>query len=207
MLKSLEWHSHSKMESEIASKIRMDERIMPFGILVCGIHGFHAHVEPKDEIVEIESHAQTVCDSHLLVELIQLELSPRLNLIFPQSPDIPAVDEKSPVEFPKQVGSVFQIEVYSHVSRLVDEVDGTFVSFELPRSQSSDAPSSHRVCTAREISFLERQHPAIAVRISHTQSSMKDEGIVSVEPEHPCDVEIPLDILRESYIEKSILSV
>ena len=99
-------------------------------ILVCGIYSLHAHIESQDKIVEIEPHAQTVCRSELVIEFSDIKLSSRLVRIFPQCPNIAAIDEHRTVELPKEVSAVLHVEVNLHVTRLIDEVDGTIVPLE-----------------------------------------------------------------------------
>ena len=86
------------MEGEVAAQDRMGDGIMLALVVIGWVDGFHAHVEAKDEIVEIESHTQTIGCCYLLVELVYLELSPWLVGVISQCPNITGVNEQGPVE-------------------------------------------------------------------------------------------------------------
>ena len=104
-------------------------------ILVCGIYSLHAHIESQDKIVEIEPHAQTVCRSELVIEFSDIKLSSRLVRIFPQRPNIAAIDEQGTVELPKEVGTILDAEVEFEVTRLIDEVDAAVSSVIFSRTE------------------------------------------------------------------------
>ena len=133
------------MEGEITAEIGMGDGVMLAAVLVGGIDGFHAHIKAQDEIVEIEADAQAIRHGYLLVEGIDLELTSWLVGIITQCPDITTIEEERTIEFPEEVRAVFKIEVELHVTRLVDEVDGSIVALERSRSESADAPSTDGV--------------------------------------------------------------
>ena len=195
------------MESEVALQVMVQDGIMVFLFLIGRVDGFHAHVETKDEIVEIQAHTQSIGHGNLFVELIDFELSSGLFLILPQRPDVSSIDEECAIEFPEQVCAVFHVDIEFHITRLVDEVDGTIRTLERARTKSSDAPSPHRVGTSREIPLLEWQHPAVAIRIGHTDVEMHHQRVHMVEAENPGVVEITFHILGEGDVEECALSL
>ena len=133
------------MEGEITAEIGMGDGVVLSAVLVGGIDGFHTHIKAQDEIVEIEADAQAIRHGNLLVEGIDLELTSWLVGIITQCPDITTIEEERTIEFPEEVRAVFKVEVEFHVTRLVDEVDGSIVALERSRSESADAPSTDGV--------------------------------------------------------------
>ena len=79
---------------------------------------------------------------------------------------LPASTKNAPVEFPEQLGAVFQVQVQLDVARLVDEVDVAVVACKAARSEPSHRPSAHAVCPAGEIALLEGEDARVAVRIA-----------------------------------------
>ena len=49
----LEWHSHGKMEAEVALEIRIEHSPVLLSVFIGWVDCFHAHVKPQDEIIEI----------------------------------------------------------------------------------------------------------------------------------------------------------
>ena len=92
-----ERHADGKMEGEIAFEAWIGNGIVPAVVFVGGMDGFHTAVEPQDEIVEIQAQAQSVGDGYLAPELIELELTAWLVLVFAKRPDIAGIDENRAV--------------------------------------------------------------------------------------------------------------
>lgn len=203
----LEGHTDSEMERKVAFETRIHNWVMITGIFVGWVDGFHAHVEPKDEIVEIEPHAQSVCHSQLFVELVEFKLSSRLVFIIPDRPDVAGIHEEGAIEFPEEMGAVLHVEVEFHVSCLVDEVDGSVIPLERARSETSDTPSSDGVGSTRKIPFLERQHGTVAIGICQSESCVHHQRVSVVEGEDMREFEVALDILRECNVEEGVLSL
>ena len=185
----------------------MDYRPVLIPTLVGRIDGLHAHVETQDEVIEVQADAHTVGGGYLLVELIKTELSVRLVGIVAKRPDVARIYKQGSFELPEERGSILGIQVEFQVARLVDEVDAPVVALVSARTQLSYAPTSHRVGTAREISLLEGQHGAVAVRIGHAQVGMQCQGIAVVETEQVGIVEIELGILRIGDVQEGALSM
>ncbi len=54
-LQPLERKTHSKMKSEVAAEIRMEDSVMFLAAVVGWIDGFHAHIKAKDEVAKVEA--------------------------------------------------------------------------------------------------------------------------------------------------------
>lgn len=169
-------------------------------VLIGGIDGFHTHIETQDEIVEVKTYSQAVSHSYLLVELIQLELSAWLLFVGTKGPDVAGIYEERTLELPEQRRAVLGIEVELQIARLVDEVDTAVGASELSWSQLSYTPSSHGVGSTREISFFERQHSAVAIRIGYAEACMQRQGVALVKLHQMGVIEIKLSILSVGYI-------
>ena len=125
-----ERQSDSKVQTEITPEVGMDDREMTAAVGIGGIDGLHASVESENEVVEVETHAQTVGDGYLAPEGVELELSARLVAVVAQGPYIARVNKERAIELPEDVGTIFGIEVELDVARLVDEVDAPVVATE-----------------------------------------------------------------------------
>ena len=142
------------MEGEVAAEIRIEEGIVFLVVLIGGIYGFHTHIKPQNEIAEVQTQANTICHSYLLIELVKLELAAWLLCIRPQSPDISCIYECRTIELPKQEGAVLRTQVKLHVTSLIDEVNSSISSSKLSRTKFSHTPSSYRVGTTSKVPFL-----------------------------------------------------
>lgn len=169
-----------------------------------GIDGFHSEVETKDEVVEIETYAPTVTDGQLFQKVVDFEHPSRLFFVAAQSPDVSCVDKQSTVEFPKQMGAIFHVQVHLHVTGLIDEVDVAVPPDVFSRAETSYAPSSHAVRTAGEVAFFERKDIAVTVWIGNAEAEVQHECIVIVEPDVMGIVYIAFDILCKSDIEQFV---
>ena len=92
----LKWVAHSKVEREVAPEVGVDEGIVFLAVPVGRIDGFHAGIEAQDEVVEVETQAQSVGDGNLLVEAVETEGSSRLLFVVADGPDVAGVDEERP---------------------------------------------------------------------------------------------------------------
>ena len=64
-----ERQSDSKVQTEITPEVGMDDREMTAAVGIGGIDGLHASIESENEVVEVETHAQTVGDCYLTPEI------------------------------------------------------------------------------------------------------------------------------------------
>ena len=83
----------------------MKEGKMLFANSVSRVNGFHTHIESKNEIIEIETQSQSVGHGNLLVKLVDLKLSAGLICVITERPNVSCINEKGPVEFPKEVSA------------------------------------------------------------------------------------------------------
>ena len=113
------------MESEVTLEAGICDGEMPAAIGLGWMNGFHTAVEPQNKIVEVEAKAKSVGDCYLPPELIELELTARLVLVVPDCPDIACIDEGCPIEFPKEVGAILNIQIQLDVTGLIDEVNSS----------------------------------------------------------------------------------
>ena len=173
--------------------------------LVGRIDGLHTHVETQDEVVEIQSDTHTIRRGYLLIELVYLKLPVWLVGIVAKRPDVTRIHKQGTLELPEERGAILGIQVELQVTRLVDEVDASVIALVSAWSQFSYTPTPHRVGSTREISLLERQHGAVAVRISHSQVGMQRQGIAVVETDEVGIVEIEFGILCIGDVEKGAL--
>ena len=108
----------------------MEDSPMLIAIIVCGVDGFHAHVESQNKIVEIQPDSPTVCNGYLFVEFVDVEFPARLVSIVTNGPYITCINKCRAVEFPEQFCSIFQVQFKFHVTRLVDEIDSPMTTLE-----------------------------------------------------------------------------
>ena len=135
--------------------------------------GFHSHVEANEEIGEIHAQAKPVARRQLFIELVELEHSTWLILIFLDCPDVAHVDKSAQLEHPEQLAPVLDIEIESHVATLIDEAVLRLLAVEATWSQSAHTPPSHTIGTTRVEAFLKWQHSAVAIRHRHAQPGMQ----------------------------------
>ena len=145
------------MEREITREHGMYDRVMPLPAFNCWIDGFHAGVQTQHEIVQIETQAQTIGHCYLLVKTVETKLSARLICIVLCVPNVSCVDKSGAMKFPKQMRSVFHAQIELEISGLVDEINFPIVSFVAAWAKFSDTPTTHTVCTSREITLFIRQ--------------------------------------------------
>ena len=81
----------------------------------------HTKVETQQEVGEIQANAQAIAQSYLLVELIELEHTAGLVLVFFYCPYIAGIDECAQLNHPKQFGTILQIHVEAHIAALINE--------------------------------------------------------------------------------------
>ena len=160
------------MEGEVALELRMRDGEMPVLVGIGGMDGFHAGVEPKDEVVEVEAKAEAIRDGNLPPELVEAELAAGLVVIVANSPDVAGIDEEGTIEFPEEEGTILHAEIELDVSTLVQEVDLSVCSLVGTWTERTHCPSTHGVRTSREVSFFEWQLIGIAVRICQTECCM-----------------------------------
>ena len=158
------------MEGEIAAELRVNDGEMLLLGGIGGVDSLHTHVEANNEIVEVQTDAQTIADSQLVPELRELKLSARLLFVFTQGPYITGIDEQGTTKLPEQIGTILEIEVELHIARLVDEVDTSVGANELTRTQTAHTPTTHTIGTTREETLLERQDTAVAIGIGNTKT-------------------------------------
>ena len=53
----LERQSHSKMESEVAAKLRVNNRVVSSSRRVGRVYSFHTSIETQNEIIEVEAQS------------------------------------------------------------------------------------------------------------------------------------------------------
>ena len=91
------------MKSEVASPFRMEDSPVLITCVINRVDSFHTAIHTKNEIVEVQSQADSVGYSDLLVEVLELKLTSRLVGIVAQRPDITCIYEECALEFPKQL--------------------------------------------------------------------------------------------------------
>lgn len=160
------------MEGEVALEAGMCDGKMSAAVCIGWMYGFHATVESKDEVVEIETKAETVGDCNLPPELIELKLSARLVFVVAYGPDVASINEGRAVQFPEKVGTVFHIHIELDVACLVDEIDTSIRTLETARTEFANAPAADAVCSTAEIPLLVRQDVGVAVWESNAQGCM-----------------------------------
>ena len=175
--------------------------------LVGWVDGLHTEVEAQDEEIEIETKSQSIRHGNLLEESVEPKLSAGLVGIVAQCPDVSRIDKQCAGEFPKQSGPVLHVQVELHVASLVDEVDLTVLTGKAARTEPSDRPTSHTICSAREIALLEGEDGAVAIGIGNTESGVEDELVVVVKPYVLGVFHVGLDILRIGNVEYLGVSV
>ena len=88
---NLEWVADGEVEGVVASPVGMNDR--PGFFTEGRVMGFHAEVEPEQEIIEIKTNAGTISGGYLFIKRIKLENSSGLAGIIADCPDIPGIDE------------------------------------------------------------------------------------------------------------------
>ena len=102
-----EWQSDGEVEGEVAGEIGMDEGVMG-APCVGGIDSLHAAIETEDEEVKGEAETEAVADGDLAIERVKTEFPFGLVVVTADSPDVAGIDEECTIEFPKEVGAVFE---------------------------------------------------------------------------------------------------
>ena len=194
------------MELEIATETRINEGIVLVGVAISGVDSLHTHVETQDEVVEVQTQTQSVGHGYLFVELVESELSTGLFCIVTQRPDVTRIDECRSIELPEQERTILQVEVYLHVTRLIDEVNASVGASEATGSESAHTPSAHAVGTAREVAFLEGQHLTITVWPGNADVGVGYQLVVFVELPEAGVVEVELCILCIGNAKERVLS-
>ena len=190
------------MKCKIPFQIRMPQGIMLVPVGISRIDGLHASVEAEDEIIEVQPQAETVCNSHLLIEVFETELSSRLFRITAQCPDVPGIHEGGTIQFPEQMRAILCIQVQLHVARLVDEVYPAVHATELARPEFPHAPAPDRVGSAGKIAFLEGEDGTVPVREGDTDAAMQCQCVAVIEVENLRVREVELGILGISDVEQ-----
>ena len=87
------------MEREITAKVGMNERdaLLSLSRIEC----FHAAVEAKQEVVEIEPEPYAVGRSYLLIEFIEFKFAAGLVFVVADGPNVSGIDESGKFENPK----------------------------------------------------------------------------------------------------------
>ncbi len=195
------------MEGKVARKARIDNRIMLAPGAVSRIDGFHTAIKADDEIIEIQTNAQTIGHGYLLVELAEAELSARLVGIIARVPNIAGVNKESAVELPEKMGAVFKTEVEFQIAGLVDEVDFTIGAHVATGTQAAHIPAAHTVCSSGKITLFIGHNGGVAVWNGQSESQMESHRIAVVDDHAFGVVEIELRILRINDVEEFILSM
>ena len=102
--------------------------------------------------------------------------------------------------------TILQIQVKLQVTRLRDEVDLAVFLLVSSRPQTSHTPASHTIRTSREITLLEGQDPAIAIRIGDADTDMEHQLVLAQTTQQlPGELEVALHVLRIGDAEEHIL--
>ncbi len=131
--------------------------------------GLHAHVEPHQEVVEVEPYAHTVGQGDLLQKLIEPEHASLLVGILLDGPYIAGVDKDCALDEPEQLAAQLHIGHQVDIAALVDEAVHRVARGEAAGSQSAHAPAAHIVGTAGIEAFLKRGYGRVA--IGHKQAA------------------------------------
>ena len=110
------------MESKVAAKVGIDDGEMLLAAFVSRINGFHTPIKSKDEIIKVQTQAQSIRSSYLFIKLVELKLSAFLLRIVTCIPYITGIDEQGSMKFPEQIRTPFHTEEQLQVSRLIDKV-------------------------------------------------------------------------------------
>ena len=161
-MQDLERQADGEVQREVALEAGINDGEVLLGGGVGRIYCLHAAVETQDEVVEVETNAQTVGNGQLPPEGIEAELPARLFRIFADGPNVAGIDKCGSVNLPEYVGTIFQIQVQLHVARLVDKVDAPVLALERTGAETAHRPAAHAVGTATEVTFLVRQNGAVA---------------------------------------------
>ena len=132
---------------EVAFELGMYDWIVVTAVLMGWIYSFHGAVESKNEIAEIEAHAQAIGHSNLAPKGVETELPAGLLLVVAQRPYITGIDESGSIKFPKQMRTPLCAEVELQVARLPDEINAPVGAGEAAGAKASHAPSAHTVGT------------------------------------------------------------
>ena len=63
------------MESKVAAKVGIDDGEMLLAAFVSRINGFHTPIKSKDEIIKVQTQAQSIRSSYLFIKLVELKIS------------------------------------------------------------------------------------------------------------------------------------
>ena len=202
---SLERHSHSKVEREVALEAWMCDRVVAVVVGIGGMDSLHAGIEPQNEVVEVETKAESVRDGYLSPKLIEAELPARLVLVVADGPDVARIDEGRSVQLPEEMGAILHVEVELDVARLVDEVNLSVGTLKAAGTKLADTPATHAVGTAAEVALFVRQNVGVAVGNSDAEGCMQRQRVVLVDEKTLAESHIELGILCVSDFEKRVL--
>ena len=185
----------------------MYDGIMALAVGIGWMNGFHATVEPYDEVVEVETKPHAVGNCYLPPELVEMELSSRLVWVVTNGPNVACIYESRSVQFPEEMRSILYVQVELDVASLVDKVNVSARATESARTKLADTPSADAVGTAAEIAFLVGQDIGVTVWESDAEGCMKCKGVVFIDEETFAEVKVELGILGISDVEERVLSV
>ena len=174
MRRASEGKSYGKVEGEVAAQAGMGEGIVFAGTLIRWVDAFHSHIKAENEIVEVEAKTHSIAHSYLLEEGVISKLSAWLVLVVAQGPHVAGIYKECTVDLPKEVCTIFEIDIQLHITSLVDKVDIAIFASKLSRTEISHTPSPHTIRTSREIAFFEGKNTAVAIRIGESETEMKD---------------------------------
>ena len=197
------------MEGEVARQFGVDDgQVSTLGGGVGWVDGFHAHVEAKDEVVEIESESKPIRYCQLAPEPVESELGSLAGgLVVAGCPDVASIGEEGSAEFPEEVGAQLYAGEQLEVAGLIDEVDLAVLAHIVAGAEFSHRPSAHTVGSAAEIPFFKWHYQAVAVRLGYAEGCMEGQGVARVDDIMLRVVEIELYVLGESYVEETVLPV
>lgn len=195
-----------EVEGKVAAEVGVHQRIA-VAPLAGRVYGLHACVEAQDEEVEVEADADAVGHGYLTIETVEAELPAQLVHVVAECPDVAGIDIDCSLQFPEELGAVFDVDVELDVARLEHEVDVAAIRLVAARPEAAHRPAAHAVGTAREVAFLERQYLGVAVGICHPEAEVEDESVALVDEEVFDEVEVALDILGIGDVEYRVSPV
>jgi len=161
----------------------------------CRIMSLHTHIEPKQEIIEIEPQSKSVGSRYLLIKRFKLKHSLRLVGIIMDCPYISGIDEERALKNPEKLGTVFNAHVKAYVAALIYEVAHRISAREPSGTQGAHVPSTHSICSSSVETLLEWKDGGVTVRHTYSCAKMAGYGVAGVEAMEIRKVSINFGIL------------
>ena len=195
------------MEGEVAREVGAENGVVQRPRGDSGVDGFHPAVETHDEVIEIQTQAQTIGDGEFAQERVEAELSALGAELAARGPHVAGVDEGGAFKFPKERTAILHREVDFQIAGLVDEVDVAVLLCIAPRAELAHVPTADRIGTAGEITLFVGDDLRVAEGDGDAKGGVPCQRVCFGKANALREVDIELDVLRIRYAENRVAAV